>query len=89
MDKAHLAATIFMKSIDEAIGYLDLARMNRANGMDDSGMRKQAIKALQRFSDNDVLVDTLHDAEMAEMELEDEYGIIELEYDANLKGGLE
>lgn len=57
------AEVVLEKSFEEALGYLELARKTQVNGGDNTSMRKAAIKALERFSDDDELVDAMCDAE--------------------------
>ena len=59
IDKADV---VFHKSVTEALGYVELAQEIKKTGGDTSSMTLAAIKALQRFSDNDELVDAMYDA---------------------------
>lgn len=53
------ADEVFRHSVREASGYLDLAGFAREAGRSDQAMRDAAIKALQRFSDDDDLIDAM------------------------------
>ena len=64
MTKKQQANIVFQKSIQEARGYIELAKMQAEMGADNQKMRECAIKALQQFSDNDDLVEAIYEAEM-------------------------
>lgn len=68
MDIQERAEVVLEKSIEEAIGYIELAQKTQADGGDNTSMRTAAIKALQRFSDDDELVDAMCDAEVRSQE---------------------
>lgn len=58
IDKARI---MMEKSCKEALGFLDLAIEQQKHGKNVDHLKQQAIKALQRFSDNDELIDALYD----------------------------
>lgn len=51
-----------------AAGYLDLAKMQRELGGDDTDMRMAAARELARLTDDDELIDAMYDADMRDME---------------------
>ena len=58
------AEIIFRKSVEEALGYIELAQMTEKQGGDTEILKKKAIEALQRFSDDDDLVDALYENDL-------------------------
>ncbi|KKL91877.1 hypothetical protein LCGC14_1890300 [marine sediment metagenome] len=69
MDTPERAEAVFQRSISEALGYIELAQHCHKRALDATAMRKAALRALQRFSDNDELIDAMYDADMrADME---------------------
>lgn len=72
MDILERADVVFRKSIREAKGYIELARMTHGSGGDDKPMREGALRALRRFTDDDELIDAWYDADMKEQEAEQE-----------------
>lgn len=73
MKKIDEAELVFQKSVEEALGFIELAKMASDAGRDNSDMRQQAIRALQRFSDDDELIDAMYDADMEEQRREERH----------------
>jgi hypothetical protein len=56
LDKAE---RVFGESVTRARGYIGLARIAQASGHDDGAMRRRATEELQRFLDDDELIDAM------------------------------
>jgi hypothetical protein len=54
------ANRVLNQSVQEALGYVELAKMSEESGLDNKMLRDRAIKALRRFSDDDDLIDALY-----------------------------
>lgn len=70
MNQSDKARAILYRSIDEAHGYLELAIEQEKAGCDSSKLKQAAIESLQRFSNDDDLIDAMYEEDMRH----EEYG---------------
>lgn len=61
LDRANI---VFEKSISESAGFIELAIEQQKNGCDTTALIQRAIEALQRFSNDDDLIDAMYDEDM-------------------------
>lgn len=61
MEPLEKADVVFDRSVREALGYIELARMQSEMGADNQAMLHAALVALQRFSNDDDLIDAMYD----------------------------
>ena len=50
----------------EALGFIELAKMSKAAGGDGDAMRKLAIEALEKFTNDDEAIDAIYDSQCGE-----------------------
>jgi len=58
------AEQLLHRSMDEAIGYLELAHIEEENGKNTKVMLNKALKTLQKFADNNEAVDLMQELDI-------------------------